>query len=42
LDGTLLNRIQTDGSALKVAPVMAGKTLLAVSARGGIFAFRAY
>ena len=42
VDGTLLNRLQTDGAALTVTPVLVGKTLLAVSQRGGIFALRAY
>ena len=40
IDGQPLNRMRTDGSALAVTPVMAGKTLLAVSRNGGIFAFR--
>ena len=39
-DGAPLNRLSTDGSPLSVTPVMAGKTLLAVSHAGGIFAFR--
>lgn len=39
-DGSLLNRIITDDSGLSVAPVLAGKTLLVVSRRGSIYAFR--
>lgn len=39
-DGAPLNRIVTDDSGLSVAPVLAGKTLLAVSRRGSIYAFR--
>ena len=40
IDAQPLNRMRTDGSALAVTPVMAGKTLLVVSRNGGIFAFR--
>ncbi len=39
-DGSPLNRMTTDGSAIKVAPVVAGQNLLVVTQRGGIFAFR--
>jgi outer membrane assembly lipoprotein YfgL len=39
-DGAPLNRIVTDDSGLSVAPVLAGKTLLVVSRRGSIYAFR--
>lgn len=39
-DAAPLNRLETDGSALRAAPVLAGQTLLAVSSKGGIFAFR--
>lgn len=39
-DGAPLNRIMTDDSGLSVAPVLAGKTLLAVSRRGTVYAFR--
>jgi outer membrane protein assembly factor BamB len=39
-DGAPLNRIVTDDSGLSVAPVLVGKTLLAVSRRGSIYAFR--
>jgi outer membrane assembly lipoprotein YfgL len=39
-DGAPLNRIMTDDSGLSVTPVLAGKTLLAVSRRGTVYAFR--
>jgi outer membrane assembly lipoprotein YfgL len=39
-DGTLLNRVTTDGSALAATPVLVGNTLVAVKQRGGIFGFR--
>ncbi len=39
-DGAPLNRVSTDDSGLAVAPVLAGKTLLAVSRRGSVYAFR--
>jgi outer membrane protein assembly factor BamB len=39
-DGSALNRLMTDDSGIAVAPVLAGKTLLAVSSRGSIYAFR--
>ena len=39
-DGSALNRLTTDGSAIKVAPVLAGQNVLVVTQRGGIFAFR--
>jgi outer membrane assembly lipoprotein YfgL len=39
-DGAPLNRIATDDSGLSVAPVMVGKTLLVVSRRGSVYAFR--
>jgi hypothetical protein len=39
-DGAPLNRIVTDDSGLSVAPVLAGKTLLVVSRRGTIYAYR--
>ena len=38
-DGTLLNRLTTDGSAIVAAPVAAGNTLIAVTANGGVYAF---
>ena len=40
LDASALNRVNPDGTALAVTPVMVGKTLLVVSHSGGIFAFR--
>lgn len=39
-DGSQLNRVFTDSSGLAVAPVLADKTLIVVSRRGGIFAYR--
>lgn len=39
-DGAALNRLMTDESGLFVAPVLAGNTLLAVSRRGTVYAFR--
>jgi outer membrane assembly lipoprotein YfgL len=39
-DGAPLNRIVTDDSGLIVAPVLAGKTLLVVSRRGTVYAYR--
>ena len=39
-DGAPLNRIMTDDSGLSVAPVLAGKTLLVVSRRGTVYAYR--
>ncbi len=39
-DGALLTRLATDGSAITVAPVLAGETLIVVTRNGGIFGFR--
>ncbi|MBK7001510.1 MAG: outer membrane protein assembly factor BamB [Rhodoferax sp.] len=39
-DGTALNRMNTDGSPIVVAPVLAGSTLIVVTQRGGIYGFR--
>lgn len=39
-DGTLLNRLLTDGTAIAAAPVLAGTTLVAVTRGGGIFGFQ--
>jgi outer membrane assembly lipoprotein YfgL len=38
-DGSLLNRLTTDGSAIAAAPVAAGNNLLVVTRDGGVFAF---
>ena len=38
-DGTLLNRLVTDGSAISAAPVLASNTLVAVTRSGNIFGF---
>ena len=39
-DGAPLNRLMTDDSGLAVTPVLAGKTLVVVSRRGAVYAFR--
>lgn len=39
-DGSLLNRLTTDGSALSASPVLAGNTLIAVTYNGGVFGFK--
>lgn len=39
-NGSLLNRLSTDGSAIAAAPVLAGETLVAVTRNGGIFGFQ--
>lgn len=39
-DGTLLNRLPTDGSALAAAPVLAGASLIAVTRNGGVYGFQ--
>ena len=39
-DGSLLNRLTTDGSAIVAAPVLAGNTLIAVTRNGGIYGFQ--
>ena len=39
-DGSPLNRISTDGSAIQSSPVLVGQTLVAVTQRGGIFGFK--
>jgi outer membrane assembly lipoprotein YfgL len=39
-NGSLLNRVQTDGSAIRVAPVLAGQKLVVVTERGSIYAFQ--
>lgn len=38
-DGTLLNRLTTDGSAVVAAPVVAGNTLVVVTRSGGVYGF---
>ena len=38
-DGSLLNRLTTDGSPITAAPVLVGNTLVAVTRNGGIFGF---
>lgn len=39
-DGAPMDRATTDGSAILGAPVLVGKTLIAVTQKGGVFAFR--
>lgn len=38
-DGSLLDRLTTDGSAITAAPVLVGNTLVVVTRNGGIFGF---
>ena len=40
VDAEPLNRLSTDGSAVAVTPVMAGRTVVVVTQRGGVFGFR--
>ncbi|MGH6627852.1 MAG: outer membrane protein assembly factor BamB [Burkholderiaceae bacterium] len=39
-DGTLLNRLSTDGSAVVAAPALAGDTLVVVTRNGSIYGFQ--
>jgi len=39
-DGSPLNRLATDGSAIAAPPVLSGDTLIAVTRNGGVFGFR--
>jgi outer membrane protein assembly factor BamB len=39
-DGSVLSRVETDGSAVATAPVLAAGTLVVVTRRGGIFGFK--
>lgn len=39
-DGSALNRVATDGTAIAAAPVLAGDSLVVVTRSGGIFGFR--
>jgi outer membrane protein assembly factor BamB len=38
-DGSLVNRLSTDGTAIAAAPVLAGNTLVVVTRGGGVFGF---
>ena len=38
-NGSLLNRLTTDGSPIVAAPILAGNTLVAVTRNGGIYGF---
>jgi outer membrane assembly lipoprotein YfgL len=38
-DGTPLNRLTTDGTAISAAPVLAGNTLVVVTRGGGVYGF---
>jgi outer membrane protein assembly factor BamB len=40
-DGSSLNRLPTDGSAMAAAPVVIGNTLVVVTRNGGVFGFTA-
>jgi outer membrane assembly lipoprotein YfgL len=40
-DGSSLNRLPTDGSAMAAAPVVVGNTLVVVTRNGGVFGFTA-
>lgn len=39
-DGSLLNRLATDGSPISATPVLAGNTLIVQTRNGGVFAWR--
>ena len=39
-DGSVLNRLTTDGSAILGGPALAGNTLIAVTRNGGVFGWR--
>jgi outer membrane protein assembly factor BamB len=39
-DGSPLNRLATDGSAIVAAPVLAGNTVVVVTKNGGVYGFR--
>ena len=39
-DGSLLNRLATDGSAIAATPVLAGNTLIAVTRGGNVYGFQ--
>lgn len=39
-DAAPLNRVTTDGSAIVASPTLVGKTLVAVTRKGGVFAYR--
>jgi len=38
-DGSIVNRMATDGSAIAAAPVIAGSTIVVVTRAGGVFGF---
>jgi outer membrane protein assembly factor BamB len=40
VDGSILKRLSTDGSAIKVTPVEADGTLIVVTRQGGVFGFQ--
>lgn len=39
-DAAPLNRVSTDGSPIMASPALVGKTLIAVTQKGGVFAYR--
>lgn len=38
-DGSIVGRVSTDGSAIQVAPVVVGKTMVVITAKGGVYGF---
>lgn len=40
VDGSVLTRMTTDGSAIVSPPILAGQTLVVVTRRGGVFGFK--
>lgn len=39
VDGSVVNRVSTDGSAIGLAPILAANTLVVVTSKGGVFGF---
>ena len=39
-DGSAVNRLSTDGSAIVAGPLLLGNTLVAVTRNGGVYAWR--
>lgn len=40
VDGSVINRVTTDGSAIGLAPILAANTLVVVTSNGGVFGFQ--
>lgn len=38
-DGSIVGRVSTDGSAIQAAPVVVGKTMVVITAKGGVYGF---